>query len=43
MGGYGWGNVQENELVDAVHAALDRGITFLILLIHTDLVSQKLH
>lgn len=28
MGGYGWGNVQENELVDAVHAALDRGITF---------------
>lgn len=28
MGGYGWGNVQENELIDAVHAALDQGITF---------------
>lgn len=27
MGGYGWGNVQEQELVDAVHAALDSGIT----------------
>ena len=28
MGGYGWGNVQENELIDAVHAALEQGITF---------------
>ena len=28
MGGYGWGNVQETELIDAVHAALDQGITF---------------
>lgn len=28
MGGYGWGNVQENELIAAVHAALDQGITF---------------
>ena len=28
MGGYGWGEVQEEELVDAVHAALDSGITF---------------
>lgn len=28
MGGYGWGEVQENELIDAVHAALDQGITF---------------
>ena len=28
MGGYGWGNVQGNELIDAVHAALDQGITF---------------
>lgn len=28
MGGYGWGAVQENELIDAVHIALDQGITF---------------
>lgn len=28
MGGYGWGEVQEQELVDAVHCALDMGITF---------------
>lgn len=28
MGGYGWGNVQEQELIDAVHAALDNGVTF---------------
>ena len=28
MGGYGWGAVQETELIDAVHAALDQGITF---------------
>ena len=28
MGGYGWGNVQENELIDAVNAALEQGITF---------------
>ena len=28
MGGYGWGEVQEHELVDAVHAALDNGINF---------------
>lgn len=27
MGGYGWGDVQEQELIDAVHAALDNGIT----------------
>lgn len=27
MGGYGWGNVQEQELIDAVHAAIDAGIT----------------
>lgn len=27
MGGYGWGNVQEQELIDAVHAAIDSGIT----------------
>lgn len=26
MGGYGWGDVQEKELIDAVHAALDSGI-----------------
>ena len=28
MGQYGWGNVQEKELIDAVSAALDRGINF---------------
>ena len=28
MGGYGWGSVQESELIDAVHAALDNGVTF---------------
>ena len=28
MGGYGWGEVQESELIAAVHAALDRGINF---------------
>lgn len=28
MGGYGWGAVQENELVDAVHTALEQGINF---------------
>lgn len=28
MGGYGWGDVQENELIEAVHTALDQGITF---------------
>ena len=26
MGGYGWGSVQESELLDAVHAALDAGV-----------------
>ena len=28
MGGYGWGDVQENELIFAVHAAIDGGINF---------------
>lgn len=28
MGGYGWGNVQENELLDAIHCALENGINF---------------
>lgn len=28
MGGYGWGNVQESCLIDAVHAALDSGVNF---------------
>lgn len=28
MGGYGWGDVQENDLVDAVHTCLDEGINF---------------
>ena len=28
MGGYGWGNVQEQELIDAVHAAIENGVTF---------------
>lgn len=27
MGGYGWGDVQEKELVDAVHTAIDNGVT----------------
>lgn len=27
MGGYGWGDIQEKELVDAVYTALDSGIT----------------
>lgn len=27
MGGYGWGNVQEKNVIDAVHAALEAGIT----------------
>ncbi len=26
MGGYGWGDVQEQELIDTVHAALDNGV-----------------
>ena len=26
MGGYGWGDVQEGELIDAVHVALDNGV-----------------
>lgn len=28
MGGYGWGEVQENELIEAVHVAIDKGINF---------------
>lgn len=28
LGGYGWGATQENDLIDAVHTALDQGITF---------------
>lgn len=28
MGGYGWGNTQESELIDAVNAALDSGVNF---------------
>lgn len=28
MGGYGWGNVQEQELLDAVDAAFDNGVNF---------------
>ena len=27
MGGYGWGDVQEQELIDAVHCAVETGIT----------------
>ena len=27
MGGYGWGNVQEQDLIAAVHEALEQGIT----------------
>lgn len=41
MGGYGWGDTQENELIEAVHTAVDQGVNFLIPQIHTDLVSQK--
>lgn len=28
MGGYGWGDVQESELIDAIHTAVDNGINF---------------
>lgn len=28
MGGYGWGDVQEQDLIDAVHTCLDKGINF---------------
>lgn len=28
MGGYGWGRVSEDELIDAIHAALDAGVNF---------------
>lgn len=28
MGGYGWGDVQEQELIDAVNCALDNGVNF---------------
>lgn len=28
MGGYGWGEVQEQELIDAVHTCLEKGINF---------------
>lgn len=28
MGGHGWGETQEQDLVDAVHAALDNGVNF---------------
>lgn len=28
LGGYGWGTVREDELIGAVHTALDQGITF---------------
>ena len=28
MGGYGWGAVQEDELIAAVHTAVDQGINF---------------
>ncbi len=28
MGGYGWGDVQERDLIEAIHIALDNGINF---------------
>ena len=28
MGGYGWGDVQEQELLDAIHTAVDSGVNF---------------
>lgn len=37
MGGYGWGDVQEKELLDAIACAVDNGINFLILQIPMDL------
>jgi len=29
MGGYGWGDVQEKEVIDAVHTCLDNGINYI--------------
>lgn len=29
MGGYGWGDVQEQEVIDAVHTCLDNGINYI--------------
>lgn len=28
LGGYGWGDVQEKNLIDAIHMALDQGVNF---------------
>jgi aryl-alcohol dehydrogenase-like predicted oxidoreductase len=28
MGGYGWGDVEENDFINAVHSALDEGVNF---------------
>jgi aryl-alcohol dehydrogenase-like predicted oxidoreductase len=28
LGGYGWGNIQESDLIEAVHTAYEQGITF---------------
>lgn len=28
MGGYGWGNTQEQDFIDAIHTALDNGVNF---------------
>ena len=28
MGGYGWGNVQHQDFINAIHEALDRGVNF---------------
>lgn len=41
MGGYGWGSVREDELLAAIHAALDVGVNFLIPLIHMAWDSQS--
>lgn len=36
LGGYGWGNVRDDELVASVGRALECGVNFLIRRIHTD-------
>ncbi len=28
MGGYGWGNVQESDFIEAIHAAIENGVNF---------------
>ena len=42
MGGHGWGKTDEEELINAVHTAVDQGINFLIQLIPMAWVNQRL-